>query len=217
MPPDQARSTRNKAANDAASPKIEHVPVAPARTDDDDLFNPEKLRVNGNHLNGVGVEKMLTAVPVRRPSKQSFIRVHPNGEYRLDTVLLELKDEGETYLLSPQLAIDLPGARVARLHVYVDRSMNPMLWPIPLPGADGKDNEWHRSARLAAEQAMDRWVRIEADKALGGYKVFAATGVVEEPKWPKETLAELLKVAFGPDRFIRTIDHAVVKRLRGEA
>ena len=37
------------------------------------------------------------------------------------------------------------------------------------------------------------------------------------PTWPKETLGELLKVAFGPDRFIRTMEHPVVKRLRGEA
>jgi hypothetical protein len=183
----------------------------------DDLFDPEKLRVRGDHLNGVTVQKLLTTVPVKRPGKQSFIRVHPDESYRLDTVLLELKDEDEVYLLAPQLAIDLPGARVARLHLFVDRNMNPALWPIPLPGADGRENEWHRSARIAAGKAMEQWVRLEADRALGGYKVFAASGQIEDPTWPKETLGELLKVAFGPDRFIRTMEHPVVKRLRGEA
>ena len=78
--------------------------------------------------------------------------------------------------------------------------MNPALWPIPLPGADGRENEWHRSARIAAGKAMEQWVRLEADRALGGYKVFAASGQIEDPTWPKETLGELLKVAFGPDR-----------------
>ena len=88
----------------------------------DDLFDPEKLRVRGDHLNGVTVQKLLTTVPVKRPGKQSFIRVHPDEAYRLDTVLLELKDEDEVYLLAPQLAIDLPGARVARLHLFVDET-----------------------------------------------------------------------------------------------
>jgi hypothetical protein len=184
---------------------------------DDDLFDPTKLRVNGNLANGIGVEKLLTTVPVRRPGRQSFVRVHPDEAYRLDTVLLELKDEGETYLLAAQLAAELPGARVARLHLYVDRAMNPAFWPIPLPGADGRENECHRSARIAAGFAMERWVRLEADRALGCYKTVAATGVIEEPLWPRQTLKELLKIAFGEDRFIRTVDHPIARRLRGEA
>ena len=57
------------------------------RQDDDDLFNPENLRVTGDTLNGVNVEKLLTTVPVRRPSKQSFVRVHPDAAYRLDTII----------------------------------------------------------------------------------------------------------------------------------
>jgi hypothetical protein len=185
--------------------------------DDSDLFNPEKLRVSGDTLNGVNVEKLLTTVPVRKPGRQSFVRVHPDEAYRLDTAILTLKDEGEVYLVLPQLAIDLPGTRVERLHLYVDRNMNPALWPIPLPGADGRENEWHRSARIAAERAMTRWVRIESDRALGGYKVVAASGEIEEPTWPKESLGELLKVAFGADRYIRSADHPVARRLRGAA
>ena len=183
----------------------------------EDLFSLANLRVSGDTLNGVNVEKLLTTVPVRKPGKQSFVRVHPDEAYRLDTVLLELKDESETYLLAQQLAMELPGARVARLHLYVDRNMNPAFWPIPLPGVDGRENEWHRSARIAAEQAMARWVRIEADRALGGYKVFAASGEIEDPRWPNESLEGLLRVAFGVDRFIRSLEHPVAKRLRGAA
>ena len=183
----------------------------------EDLFSLANLRVSGDTLNGVNVEKLLTTVPVRKPGKQSFVRVHPDEAYRLDTVLLELKDESETYLLAQQLAMELPGARVARLHLYVDRNMNPAFWPIPLPGVDGRENEWHRSARIAADQAMARWVRIEADRALGGYKVFAASGEIEDPRWPKESLEDLLRIAFGVDRFIRSLEHPVAKRLRGAA
>jgi hypothetical protein len=186
-------------------------------SDNDDLFNPDNLRVRGDHLNGVNVEKLLTTVPIRKPGRQSFVRVHPDEAYRLDTVLLESKDESETYLITPALASELPGARVARLHLFVDRGNNPALWAIPLPGADGRENEWHRSARAAAEQAMARWVRIEANKALGGYVVYAAAGEIDEPQWPKETLEELLRVAFGAERYIRAADHPVARRLRGEA
>jgi hypothetical protein len=51
--------------------------------------------------------------------------------------------------------------------------------------------------------------------SLGGYDVFQATGDLPEPKWPEQPLQELLRIAF-KDRFITTLDHPVLQRLRGE-
>ena len=50
------------------------------------------------------------------------------------------------------------------------------LWPIRLPGADGKLDDWSRSAMDAADEAKSRWVRITANMSLGAYDVAVASG-----------------------------------------
>jgi hypothetical protein len=63
--------------------------------------------------------------------------------------------------------------------------------------------------------AREKWVRVVANMHLGAYDVFYSTADVPEPKWPEQSLAELLRVAFR-DRFIETFDHIVLRKLRGE-
>jgi hypothetical protein len=88
------------------------------------------------------------------------------------------------------------------------------LWPVRLPGPDGKLNEWWRSAAEAAELAMTRWVRVKANMDLGAYEIFSATGTLQDPTWPELSFNELLRIAFR-DRVVDNIGHPVVKRLRG--
>jgi hypothetical protein len=52
--------------------------------------------------------------------------------------------------------------------------------------------------------------------ALGAYDVFEATAEWPEPDWPNVPFNELLRVAF-KGKVIDTLDHPVLKRLRGEA
>ena len=43
-----------------------------------DPFNPDNLRLSQSFAETVGVKKLLTTVPVRKPSPQDFVRVHPD-------------------------------------------------------------------------------------------------------------------------------------------
>jgi hypothetical protein len=64
--------------------------------------------------------------------------------------------------------------------------------------------------------AAKRWVRVTANLSLGAYEVFEATGQLGEQSWPSTPFGELLRIAFR-DRFISSLDHPVLRRLRGEA
>ena len=64
-------------------------------------FDLESLRVSQDFVKDSGVKKLLTTVPVRKPNRQDFVRVHPDSSYVLDTMLLNLKEERETYLVAP--------------------------------------------------------------------------------------------------------------------
>src|SRR5208283_3227238 len=67
-----------------------------------DTFDPAALRLTQDFA-AIGVKKALMTVPVRKPNRQEFVRVHPDEGYRLQTALLELREERETYLVDPAL------------------------------------------------------------------------------------------------------------------
>jgi hypothetical protein len=51
---------------------------------------------------------------------------------------------------------------------------------------------------------------------LGAYEVSEAAADWPEPEWPDLPFNEILRIAF-KGRVIETLDHATLKRLRGEA
>jgi len=181
-----------------------------------DPFDPAQLRLDPSDAENIGVKKLLTSVQVRKPNRHDFVRVHPDEDYRLNVAIIELKEDREVYVLTPDMAQQMPDDfALATLFTAINRQGVPFLWPVKLPGPNGKDNEWYRSAREAAERAMKSWLRIKANMSLGAYELFEATGNFSEPEWPEVEFAEILRTAFR-ERYVDTIDHPLVKRLRGE-
>jgi hypothetical protein len=181
----------------------------------DDRFNPENLKLSQDFSATQGAKKLITRIPVGRPSRDTWVRTHPNPGYRLDTAVLELKEENETYLVAPELHEELGGEiRPVTLYTTISRQAVLSLWPVPLPGPDGQWNSWHQSAAETAERAKAEWVRLVANKSLGAYDIYVATGNLPDPEWPDMSLSDILRTAFS-DRFIDSMDHVIVRRLRG--
>jgi hypothetical protein len=182
-----------------------------------DPFNPAALRLDQSFADTVGVRKHLMTVPVRKPNRQDFVRVHPDPAYRLTpAAIIEVKEDREVYLVTPNMAQELPGEfAAATLFTAINRQGVLFLWPVKLPGPDDKYLEWHRSAAEGAELAMNRWLRLRANMSLGANDVFEAIGNLPEPEWPDLPFPEILKIAFR-DRIVDRADHALVQRLRGE-
>jgi len=181
-----------------------------------DPFDPANLRLDQSFVETSGVKKLLTTVPVRKPNGQDFVRVHPDQAYRLTSAIIELKDDREVYLVLPHIAHELPGeCSSVVLHTGINRQGVVFLWPVKLPTPDGRINEWHRSAAEAAERAMTAWLRVKADMALGAYAMFAASSTIPDPIWPTHSFKDLLKIGFR-DRLVDSLDHPVIRRLRGE-
>jgi len=142
--------------------------------------------------------------------------VHPDESMRLQTAVLELKEDREVYLVEPELWSELAGELIPKvLFVTINRQNVLTLWPVRLPGEDGRHDEWNLSALEAAQMAMKSWVRVAANMSLGAYEVSEAVADLPEPTWPDLDFQQILQVAF-KDRFITTLDHPVVRRLRGE-
>jgi hypothetical protein len=181
----------------------------------DPFSNLDALRLNQDYLATAGVKKLLTTIPVRKPRPQDFVRTHP--DHRMNVALIELRDDRETYLVTPPMVLELPCEYYpATLFLTISRQDVLTLWPVRMPGPDGKQLEWHRSALEAAELARTTWIKIRANMPLGAYDIFQAENInIPDPQWPTLPFDEVLRIAFR-DRLIDSLDHPVVKRLRGQ-
>jgi hypothetical protein len=191
-----------------------HLPQADGSSLAIDPFNLDRLRLSQDFESRVGVRKALITVPVRKPNRQAFIRVHPDLNFRLNTAVFELKEEKEVYLVDPELWPQIPGEITPKvLFTAIDTQNVVFIWPIRLPGADGRLDEWNRSALEAATMAMKNWLRVASNRALGAYEIFESEAKIPDPQWPNCDFKRLLEIAFR-DRFIQTPDHPVLRRLR---
>lgn len=177
-----------------------------------------KLRLKQNFNESVGVKKATLHVPVKKPTKAEFVRVHPDETMRIPVAIIELKEEREIYLVSPELAAQLPSEVQPKLLVTaINRQGVLFLWPINMDLSEGtfRKNHWNDSARTAAELAIKGWIKMSANMSLGAYEVYQASADIPDPEWPDLTFQKILEIAF-KDKFIESADHIVIRRLRGE-
>ncbi len=182
----------------------------------DPLFDIEKLRISADYAATLGATKVITMVPVRKPDRQVFIRVHPDEHYQLPTLVLELREDRETYLVHPELR-DLINQELVTTLLYtaITRQGNIFLWAVRMPGIDGRLDPWNQSAHEAAQHGMKKWIRVQSNRQLGCYEIYEAAGEIPEPEWPEKTMEELLRLAF-KNRFVTSLDHPILQQLRGQ-
>jgi hypothetical protein len=175
----------------------------------------ESLRLDPSTLKAA--QKLWTTVPIKRPNRQEFIRVHPDEDKRLLAALITLEEDRETFLVLPTFVqqVDPQMYAIHTLFLAVNRSKTPFLWPVKTPGQSGKISNWHLSALDGAEAAMKCWVRVSSNKDLGAYEIVEAKHQVGEPEWPKKSFLEIINIAFR-NRIISDQDHPLMKKLRGE-
>lgn len=180
-----------------------------------DPFDLASIKVDG--LPDIEVERVLTAVPVRRPKRTEFVRVHPT--YVGDTRILE-RDTGserESYLVTPEVQhLVIDEIRLTRLFVAITKRGTVFLWPVKMP-MEGNDvgRRVAETALQAAEEARKLWVRVSWNRDLAGYDLARAKGDLGDPQWPDKTFRDLTEIAFRHNVIDRP-DHPVVRELAGE-
>lgn len=174
------------------------------------------LRVNPAQVDAS--VKIPVTVQCRKPSRQEFIRVHP--EWKLTVAGIELKEDrdGSLYIVVPGMTAALQAEiRFYCLRPYITRANVLRLWPLPLPDADGRQNEWHRTAGIAASLAVKTWLRVASNRDLGGYEIFEAANQPPDPEWQELDLQQILHIAFrARGRIIEDLEHPLVKQLLGQ-
>lgn len=175
-----------------------------------------RFRLAANLDEAAGVSKVIVHVNTVKPSPQTWFRVHPDESYRLPVALLNLKEENEAFIVDPGLVPELAAEVVPHLlFTYMTRQGVVGIWPVRLPRSDGRTDGWMRSSHEAAELAMSRWVRMQASRSAGAYDVNVTSASLPDPEWPDISFEKLLEMGFA-DHVIESMDHPVLRRLRGE-
>ncbi len=192
--------------------------VSPLPSFGEGRLNLEQFRLGQNFETLAPVAKLITVIPVRKPSKEAFVRTYADEDRWFPAALIELKETSESYLVARELWGELQGEPtfVSKLLIpTIGRRGELILWPIRFPGTDGRLDDWNASALEAARLAKTVWVRLASNRTLGAYDTFRASSNYSEPVWPELTVEKMITIAFR-DRMISSLDHGVIKGLRGE-
>jgi hypothetical protein len=168
---------------------------------------------------GVSLKKIVTRVPLVKYPKQKFFKTHPTWAWMGVTALV-LKDEDETYLISGAIAQEI-AAETITINLFVAHLQSGDLIVIKAPTEDreGKWNSWHKSLNnLVSNEGRKNWIRVQPNRDSSSYIAMEASASWIEPEWPDITLEKVMSLAFdNGERIIRSIDHPVLKALRGAA
>jgi hypothetical protein len=66
----------------------------------------------------------------------------------------------------------------------------------------------------AIRRSDKEWVRILSNQNAGQYEIIIAQDNLGEPKWPDQTMAELIREVFG-NKIISSLDHPLIRQLQG--
>ena len=175
-----------------------------------------KFRISFNNSDFPIARKVIIRVPVCKPSKQRYVRVHPDSKYRLECAILKLEDDERPYLISPHIASAVAqDIKLVILQLSIDKQANIFLWPVPPIPEDGNDNSWNQSQRDIATMAENQWVRISSNRETACYEPLLPNVDIKEPTWPVLSFDEILNIAFGTSHIIDDHEHPALRKLWG--
>jgi len=210
-------SVKNSSADDRPQVVDDAGPMT--ATPAPDPFNLQALKVSLSFKEEANVKKLLNVVPVRRPKRQEWFRVHPDESYRGDFAVIKLETDGVFFIVAPPIAREFAKeCSFVTIYTSLNTAGVVFLWPAAIPAQDGYKNPWLTSAHEVAAAAMKRSVRIQSNRDLGAYEYYYSDNPTPEndPVWPEESFLELLRIAFHkPGHFVDSVNHAVIRQLRG--
>jgi hypothetical protein len=212
----------------AEKPQVKVVPDSTTTDAPQSIAKPEGFDLNKFKSTRAAamanVETLVTALPIHTIAQaKDFVRLHPNeDDYWSDElcfVNVPVKGQRDTlHLIVEDLAMRfLPSAKIMRCRLALAMKPYETLFLCQVPTRN-LDNTFNSSSLTGCEQAKKLWTEVTSrrDEGVDSYKVTAAKDqdALTEPKWPTQTLQELIWHTFA-GRIIDREDHPGLLRLIG--
>jgi len=171
------------------------------------------------------VDTLQTGLPVNSVSQaKDFVRLHLDEENywspELCFVMIPIKGakRDSLHLIDEDLAMRLlPSGKIMRFRLALATKPHDVFFLCRIPTRN-LDNSWNRDNIAGCERAKTLWTQATSrgEEGIDGYFVQAARDpdAFPEPKWPEQSLNDLLDRAFA-GRMIDSEDHPALLRLIG--
>jgi hypothetical protein len=175
----------------------------------------EDLRVPDTYSTTVGGIKLPIKPTFGKLSRSRFSRTNTSEEYKALVFFFEDKNTIETYIVTPSMAPYLGSMVQAKiLRLAVDNAAVPYLIAEPVIDPNSRPSLWNSSMVEAIRRSEKEWVRINSNQNAGQYEIIIAQDNLGEPKWPDQTMDELIREVFG-NKIISSLDHPLIRQLQG--
>jgi hypothetical protein len=171
------------------------------------------------------IETLPSALPVHNlAAAKDFAMLHPDEDHYWSSELCFVKvpikgqKHDTLHLIDEDLAMRfLDSGEILRFRLAVAAKPGDVFFLCEIP-TQNVDNTWNTSNLEGCEQAKTRWTKLTSRKAEGveGYKISFARDPdsFAAPKWPSQTLEELIVRTFA-GRIIDREDHPAILRKVG--
>lgn len=197
----------------------EAVPITKPSAFSLDKFKTKRAAAVAN------VETLQTGLPhYKLAAAKDFVRLHPDEEnyWSPELCFVNVPVKGQKrdtlHLIDEELAMQyLPSGKILRFRFALASKPFDVFFLAEVPTRN-PDNEWNVSSLFACEKARAVWVQVTSRKEEGveAYKIDYARDqdAFPEPKWPPQSLDELIERTF-TGRMIDRDDHPALLRLIG--
>jgi hypothetical protein len=171
------------------------------------------------------VDTLQTGLPISKMSEaKDFVRLHPDEENywspELCFVRVPIKGakRDSLHLIDEDLAMRfLPSGKIERFRLALATKPYDSFFFCSVPTRN-LDNKWNQDNIAGCEQAKKLWTQATSrgQEGVDGYKLDVARDpdAFPEPKWPEQSLTDLINRAFD-GRMIDSEDHPALLRLIG--
>jgi hypothetical protein len=191
-------------------------------------FDLAGLVVQPAYKEPTGMVASATTLPVQdKAGPQTFFMVHPDPAYAQVLHVVKWHENGESsqgdwYVVHPSVVAAMPDERTfrqAKIYYCISQTGREFLVVVPMP-SDNDKSDWIASKHACMEAAQSRFVKMNSNTNAGQwvYTYAQTDGPEPPPAWPGESYMSILKRGFRSprqDRYIATLDHYVVRALRG--
>jgi hypothetical protein len=165
---------------------------------------------------------VLTTVKIVKPPPEPFIRIHPDPGMEFITYVMDGRDGCS--MIEPDI-FDAIRAKIpdfkkfapcVSLRPYITTKGTIGLWPLKResPFSIG-GNSYNVSAFNVADRGRVQWLRVSTNTDLGIWQGFDPEEKLPEPNWPKDLKMDQLLILAMKGGVIDSIDHPLIKQLRG--
>jgi hypothetical protein len=175
------------------------------------------LGISTDYAAAINARASTKAFELRKPNDQEFVRTSPRKEHHLVVgSIADKQDMSRIYVVSGALLAEVKtkypkAVRGVELIVAQTLAGAPILWPVPL--AEDRGGKWNSTQRAACHQAESRWTNLVSGR--GQYDCQSVDNPREVDWDALPAFREILEQAVS-ERFIDSMDHPLLRKLRGE-